>query len=97
MKEINSETFDDGVKEGLVLVDFYASWCGPCRMLSPILEEITDAEVVKVDTDDSPQLAVKYGVSALPTLILFKDGVEAGRRVGLCKKEDIQKLIGKHK
>jgi len=80
-----------------VLVDFYADWCGPCRMLAPVLDELAgetpDAKIVKVNIDRSPKLAKHYGVRSLPTLILFKDGKPVTRRTGLNSKASLKELI----
>lgn len=82
-----------------VLVDFWASWCGPCRMVSPIVDEIGDEaqgkfKVGKINVDDQPELAEKYNVMSIPTLIAFKDGVPARTSVGVRAKEDILGMIG---
>jgi len=81
-----------------VLVDFYADWCGPCKMLAPMVEEISNEsdafEVVKLNVDDAPDLAARYGVMSIPTLIVFKGGEVAGRTVGVQSKANILKLIG---
>jgi len=80
-----------------VLVDFYADWCGPCQRLTPLLEELAretgDARVVKVDVDRSPELAMQYGVSAIPALAVFKDGQVAARHVGLANKGQLKALL----
>lgn len=78
-----------------VLVDFWATWCMPCRMLAPTIEEIAEeadgrAYVGKVNVDEEPQLALQYGVRSIPTLIFFRDGKEVGRMVGVQDKEDIE-------
>ena len=102
-KVFNSETFKSEVLEskGLVLVDFYADWCGPCKMLTPIVEEIADQykdklEVGKVDVDESSDLAVQYKVMSIPTLILFENGQKAETVIGLVSKEEIENMIKKH-
>ena len=78
MKIINTvEEFDLTIKEGKVLVDFFATWCGPCRMLTPVLEEVSeqvDCEIIKVDVDNLPELAKRYNIFSIPTLLLFVDG-----------------------
>lgn len=81
----NLNQFQDLLKEGTVLVDFFATWCGPCKMLSPELEKLsneTDVTIVKVDVDEFGQLAATYDVRAVPTLILFKDGQPIAKGMG---------------
>ncbi|MBR2189780.1 MAG: thioredoxin [Eubacterium sp.] len=81
-----------------VLVDFWAAWCGPCKMLSPIVEEVAaDAQgfkVGKVDVDEEDILAEKYGVASIPTLVVFKNGEEADRSVGVVQKDRILEMLG---
>ena len=98
IKHINVEDFNDLVIEGkqTILVDFYASWCGPCKMLAPILEDVSkecDIQICKIDVDESFDLAKSYGVMSVPTLVLFKDGVEAKRAIGLKNKDFILDFI----
>jgi thioredoxin 1 len=80
-----------------VLVDFYADWCGPCKMIAPLLEEVaqeaTDARVVKVNVDDNPQLAARYGISSIPSLLVFKDGEVVGQQVGLVNKSQLKSML----
>jgi thioredoxin 1 len=80
-----------------VLIDFYADWCGPCRMLAPTLEEIADERedilVGKINVDEAPAIAEQYGVMSIPTLIVFKDGREVTRLVGARPKADILKAL----
>ena len=86
VQKLNQNNFDNAIANGTALVDFYADWCGPCRMVSPIVDEIaeerSDITVGKVNVDDENALAMKYGVMSIPTLILFKDGKEKARIVG---------------
>ena len=101
MKEINTEDFETEVlkAEGMVLVDFNADWCGPCQMMKPILEEFAeknaDVKLVGINVDDNSDLAEKYGVSGIPCLVLFKNGEEANRVVGVQSVKKLEKLIGK--
>ena len=95
-KIINNEEFNKLVRESkdYVLVDFYADWCGPCKMLSPIMDEISkEHKVYKVNVDDEQELAMEFGVMSIPCVIAFKDGKEANRSIGLRAKEDILEMI----
>ncbi len=96
IKEITNDNFDNEVinAQEKVLVDFNANWCGPCRMLRPILEEIEGVKIVSVDVDNNEELAKKYGVMSIPCLILFKDGQEVNRSFGMQPKEEIEKMVG---
>ena len=81
-----------------VLADFYADWCGPCRMLRPsldaIAEERTDVKVVAINIDDEPELADEFDISSIPCVILFKNGAEADRSIGLKPKEMLEEMLG---
>lgn len=98
--KVNNETFENVVLQNSkpVLVDFYADWCGPCKMLSPVVEEIAAAsdayEVVKLNVDDAPDLAARYGVMSIPTLIVFKGGQVAGKTIGVQSKQTILNMLG---
>jgi thioredoxin 1 len=92
--ELTDATFDSTINDGVVLVDFWAPWCGPCKMLSPVIEEIANeyngkAKICKVNTDDHRDAAIHFAISAIPTLILFKNGQIANKWVGLTTKDDI--------
>ena len=86
VQKLNQNNFNNAIANGTTLVDFYADWCGPCRMVSPIVDEIAeernDITVGKVNVDDENALSMKYGVMSIPTLIVFKDGQEKTRIVG---------------
>ncbi len=96
-KVLNSNDFDNVIKEGVTLVDFYADWCGPCQMIAPTIEQLanerTDANICKVDTEVSPEIAQKFGVMSIPTLIVFKDGKEFNRIVGVNSKDQLNYYI----
>ena len=88
---LTEQNFKDTVASGVTLVDFWAEWCGPCRMIAPVLEELSGeytgkASVGKVNVDEAPGLAEQFGVSSIPTLIVFKDGAEVTRFVGVTNK-----------
>lgn len=100
MKEINKSEFDTHVLEndGIVLVDFSATWCGPCKMQKPVLEKMEDQlEIYSVDVDQSPELAGRYNVNAVPSLMLFKGGVLKNTLVGFQAKEVILEEVEKLK
>lgn len=92
--------FDEKVKSGLVLVDFWAEWCGPCKMAGPVVDELADEyqgkiTVAKLDVDAESEIAGKYGVMSIPTVILFKDGKEVSRQVGFAGKAGYLQLLAK--
>lgn len=100
MKVIEEKEFDNEIKEGLVLVDFFASWCGPCRMMARVLEEIDGKveglKIVKVDVDESENLSKRFGIMSIPTLMIFKDGELKEKHIGLWPKEDCLDELKKH-
>ena len=96
--KINAEGFDAFKKENkVVLLDFYADWCGPCRMVAPVIEEIAnergDIAVGKINVDDAPSLSREFGVVSIPTIVVLKDGVEARRAVGARSKAQLLSLV----
>lgn len=101
IKNINSDEFDSEIKNGVVFVDFFATWCGPCKMLSPVLDEvsneISDVKFLKVDVDEAGDIASKYQIMSIPTLIIFKDGNIVSRHTGLLSRSDLISFISENK
>lgn len=99
--ELTSETFDAEVLQSdrLVIVDFWATWCTPCRMLAPILEEVaaerTDIKICKINVDEAQDIAEKYGVMSLPILIFFENGEAVNESLGLISKDQLVSLLPK--
>ncbi len=100
VEHLTEDTFESKIASGVVLVDFFATWCGPCKMLSPIVEEIAaecdgSFSVYKVDIDEAEDVAMDFAIMSVPTLIIFKDGVEATRMIGVQPKTAILDAIKK--
>lgn len=97
IKELTNENFEDAVKTGVTVVDFWAPWCGPCKMIHPIVEELSndmdDVEFAKLNIDEAQQVAMKYQVMSIPTLIVFKNGSPQETIIGVTPKEKIKKKI----
>lgn len=101
MKIINESEFLREIKEGVVVVDFFASWCGPCRMMGAVLEEVDKelngkAKILKVDVDQSQNLARQFGVMSIPTIVVFKDGKQVHKQIGFVPKERLVALISNY-
>jgi len=101
MLNVTAATFDKEVLQSdiPVLVDFWAEWCGPCRMLAPILDQLGaeiagKAKIAKVNVDQEPQLAGSFGVMSIPTVIIFKNGAAVEKSVGLRSKDDLKRMLG---
>jgi len=95
---LNKDNFDSTISQGTVLVDFWATWCGPCRMQAPILEELDkkmngELTIGKVDVDEQPELANRYGISSIPTMLIFKNGEVAEKRIGVTDAATLEKLV----
>ena len=97
VEEINDEKFIEVVKEGKVLVDCYATWCGPCRMLSPIIDELAsekeDYKFYKLDVDNSNKVTKEYGIMSIPTLLIFDNGELKEKVVGFISKEELEEKL----
>lgn len=97
MEQIKMEEFNDKIKEGKVLIDCFANWCGPCRMLGPILEElsneVSDYKFYKLDVDEAEDIARQFGIMSIPTMLIFENGELKQKLVGLMSKEEIKKVI----
>lgn len=97
--KIDSSNFEEEILnyKGTVLADFWAEWCGPCRMLSPVISEVAeeraDIKVAKINVDENQELAIKYGVMSIPTVIVFKDGNPVKQNIGFVPKETILSLL----
>ncbi len=100
VQKFTDENFQDSVKNGIVLVDFWAEWCAPCRMIGPIVEELagemTEITFAKMNVDENMKVPQSLGISAIPTILIFKNGEIADRIVGLLPKPQIRKIIEKH-
>ncbi|HGL3952770.1 TPA: thioredoxin [Staphylococcus aureus] len=99
--KVTDADFDSKVESGVQLVDFWATWCGPCKMIAPVLEELGadyegKADILKLDVDENPSTAAKYEVMSIPTLIVFKDGQPVDKVVGFQPKENLAEVLDKH-
>ena len=98
---LDAAGFDAAVREGVTLVDFWAPWCGPCRLQGPILEQVAEAvgaraKVAKVNVDEQPDLASRFDISGIPTLVILKNGAEIDRLNGVHQKDDLLAALAKH-
>ena len=97
VKQVNKKEFEEVIKEGTVLVDFFATWCGPCKMLSPVIdelsEEVTDVKFVKVDIDEEELLTEQFEIQAVPTVLVFKNGKVVNKQLGFAPKAQLKNLL----
>lgn len=95
---VTAENFDEATSRGVCLLDFWAEWCGPCRMMSEVVDDIaetrSDIKVCKVNVDDERDMAIKFGIDAIPTIILIKNGDTAGEAVGYMQKDELLTKLG---
>lgn len=101
VQEITDQSFVSKTASGVVMVDFWAPWCGPCRMVAPVLEDLQkemgeQVAVVKMNVDENPETAMKFGITSIPTLMVFKNGEMVDRTVGASPKEHYKTLLSKH-
>ncbi len=100
MKVVEEKDFESEISSGVVLVDFFASWCGPCRVMGSILEQmdgkVEGVKIIKVDVDESGTVARQFGIMSIPTLIIFKDGKLQEKHIGLWQKEDCLEALKKY-
>lgn len=95
--EINENNFENFINDDFVLIDFFAEWCGPCKMMTPIIETLQNVKVAKVNVDKCPNIAKKYAVMSIPTLILFKNGVEVSKKIGYTPEILLNEWINENK
>jgi thioredoxin 1 len=93
IKYLEDEKLEDLIKTGDYIVDFYADWCGPCKMMGAVLEKMDDVNVIKINTDTHQDLAISFGVMSIPTLIFFKDGKEVKKEIGFKDETTIRNII----
>jgi len=96
--ELNNGNFESTIKEGVTMVDFWAPWCGPCRMIAPVIEELAadfegKANICKVNTDEEQDIAVKFGIRSIPTILFFKNGEMVDQMVGAASKDAFAQKI----
>lgn len=100
MKQVNEKEFSEAIKSGVTLVDFSAEWCGPCKMIAPVLDQLSKeyegkVKIITVDVDQENELAMKFSIMSIPTLMLFKNGESIGQVVGFQSKPMLEKFISR--
>ena len=101
MEELTNQTFDAAIASGLTLVDFWATWCGPCRMQTPILEELSrelsgNKKIAKLNVDQERDLALKFGIQSIPTILVFQEGRLVDRLVGVRMKDELKQIMNEY-
>lgn len=101
MEELTNQTFDAAIASGLTLVDFWATWCGPCRMQTSILEELSrelsgNKKIAKVNVDQERDLALKFGIQSIPTILVFQEGRLVDRLVGVRMKDELKQIMNEY-
>ncbi len=101
MEIITEKDFDKKIEKGVVLVDFFATWCGPCRMMGPVLDNVKSelgdsVEIYKVDVDEDEKLARKFGIMSIPSLFIFKDGEQQEKHIGFWSKDEVLETLKKY-
>ena len=101
MEILNEKNYKEKTEKGLVVVDFFANWCGPCRMMSPILEDVQKdmgekVKIYKVDVDESENLARQFGIMSIPTILIYKDGEIVNKHIGLWMKDSMVEELNEH-
>jgi thioredoxin 1 len=96
--ELTDQNFAERIETGVTVVDFWAEWCGPCRMIAPIIEELSveykeKALIGKLNVDENPEVSIKYGIRSIPTILVLKDGQEVARQVGTTSKKNLARII----
>lgn len=93
MENLTDKNFDSKISSGVVLIQFSAEWCGPCKMLTPLVEQLENITKFKVDIDDCPEISSKFKIRSVPTLILFKNGAEVARKIGVLNKQMLDLFV----
>ena len=97
---LNNDNFNSSIENGVCVVDFFATWCGPCQMLGPVLEKISNSraefDIAKIDIDEAQDLAIQYGIEVVPTMVIFKQGKPVETMSGLMNAEEIVSKISKY-
>lgn len=101
MEILNEKNYKEKTEKGLVVVDFFANWCGPCRMMSPILEDVQKdmgekVKIYKVDVDESENLARQFGIMSIPTILIYKNGEIVNKHIGLWMKDSMMEELNEH-